>query len=741
MTNLGKRLAMIVLSAAMTITITITITLIPVTGVQTVYAEDEETNEIEVQHPTPEPGFIDDSVPALSIHDGNEAKGSARAAATLPKAYSSVKKGYVTSVKNQEDFEICWAFASISSIESSLLAHGQADKSSLDLSERQLAYFMYHKANDALGNIGGDYSAPLDPAYSDEGDDKYLYTAGSSYQVYWTLASWKGVADETLGRSDPKLTFESLVDEYYSYDPDDEDSMNQFYQETALDENLSYSANKWHLNGAYNIAIRDSADAKKAIMEYGAVTAPIYMDEAFYDEDNAAYYNSEVNSTNHIISIVGWDDSYPKENFGASDKGPESNGAWLCKNSWGSQWGQDGYFWLSYEDAYFTGDSYHAKGTAFALEPASELDNIYQYDGGTSTWYEDFESGGSVANVYTVKGNPGGAEELRSVGFGITYDVNVDYSIQVYTNLADKNDPTSGTAMLDQPVTGKTSYAGYYTADLPTPVYLQEGSNYSIVITLSHRDMSKVKVDIDVSAKNDFVSWHTKAVPGQSFDKHSKDGKWNDLSIVNSGLNHNHSMTIRIKGMTVNTTRKVQDISGASVSGISDKTHTGKAITQSPIVKVGSSVLTNGTDYTVAYKNNINAGTATATITGKGNYTGSISRNFKILRAANRLKCKGKTVTVKYNKIKKKAQRLSVTKAIKFANKGQGKKIYTLSSAKKGKKNFKKKFVVNKKTGKVTVKKGLKKGVYKVKVKVKAKGNANYKASAWKKVTITVKVR
>jgi len=39
------------------------------------------------------------------------------------------------------------------------------------------------------------------------------------------------------------------------------------------------------------------------------------------------------------------------------------------------------------------------------------------------------------------------------------------------------------------------------------------------------------------------------------------------------------------------------------------------------------------------------------------------------------------------------------------------------------------------------VKKGLKKGVYKVKVKVKAKGNANYKASTWKKVTITVKVR
>ncbi len=75
-------------------------------------------------------------------------------------------------------------------------------------------------------------------------------------------------------------------------------------------------------------------------------------------------------------------------------------------------------------------------------------------------------------------------------------------------------------------------------------------------------------------------------------------------------------------------------ISGASVSGISDKTYTGAAQTQNLTIKVGSATLKNGTDYTVAYSNNTNVGTATVTITGKGNYAGSISKTFKINAAS-----------------------------------------------------------------------------------------------------------
>ena len=71
-------------------------------------------------------------------------------------------------------------------------------------------------------------------------------------------------------------------------------------------------------------------------------------------------------------------------------------------------------------------------------------------------------------------------------------------------------------------------------------------------------------------------------------------------------------------------------IAYASVYGITNHTYTGSAITQTPTVKVNGKTLTNGTDYTIAYSNNTNAGTATMTITGKGNYTGSVTKTFSI---------------------------------------------------------------------------------------------------------------
>ena len=71
-----------------------------------------------------------------------------------------------------------------------------------------------------------------------------------------------------------------------------------------------------------------------------------------------------------------------------------------------------------------------------------------------------------------------------------------------------------------------------------------------------------------------------------------------------------------------------------TVSGIVNKTYTGAAQTQSPTVKSGTTALKAGTDYTLSYKNNVNAGTATVTITGRGNYTGSTSRTFTIAKAS-----------------------------------------------------------------------------------------------------------
>ena len=116
------------------------------------------------------------------------------------------------------------------------------------------------------------------------------------------------------------------------------------------------------------------------------------------------------------------------------------------------------------------------------------------------------------------------------------------------------------------------------------------------------------------------------------------------------------------------------------------------------------------------------------------------SISWKINKANNPLAIKAKTATVKYKKLKKKAQTLAVKNVIKFEKNGQGKMTYTLSSAKKKGKNFKKSFKVNAKTGSVTIKKKLKKGLYNLTVKVKAAGNANYKESALKTATFKIKI-
>ena len=202
---------------------------------------------------------------------------------------------------------------------------------------------------------------------------------------------------------------------------------------------------------------------------------------------------------------------------------------------------------------------------------------------------------------------------------------------------------------------------------------------------------------------------------------------------VNAGT---AKVTVEGKGDYVGTvsadfTIKPANLSDASVSDIPDKTYTGKAFEPAPEVDMDGNVLEKDKDYSTMYVNNKNAGIALVIMMGEGNYTGISIKPFVINKAANPLSVKGKTATVKYKKLKKKAQTIPASKAYKFTNKGKGTLTYTRSSGNK-------KITVNKKNGKITVKKGLKKNTYNMKVKVKAAGNGNYKA---KTTTVTVKIR
>jgi|GEM_PF-2779878 len=170
----------------------------------------------------------------------------------------------------------------------------------------------------------------------------------------------------------------------------------------------------------------------------------------------------------------------------------------------------------------------------------------------------------------------------------------------------------------------------------------------------------------------------------------------------------------------------------------------GKTLTYNGKAQTGVAA---GEGYTLSGKASAaNAGSYQATAALKEGYvwtdgtTAPKTIKWKINKAANPLKCKGRNAKVKYIKLKKSAQKLKAARVIKFIRKGRGNMNYSIASAKKGGKDFRKKFAINKKNGKVTVKKGLKKGKYIVRIKVKAAGNANYKKSTVKTVKATIRV-
>lgn len=194
-----------------------------------------------------------------------------------------------------------------------------------------------------------------------------------------------------------------------------------------------------------------------------------------------------------------------------------------------------------------------------------------------------------------------------------------------------------------------------------------------------------------------------------------------------------YTVTQSVKFLTVWVDPPV-DIATLTIEGIKNKAYTGKNITFKLNVKNGSTALT-ADDYDVAYKNNKAVGTATVTITGKGAYTGTITKTFKITKAANKMKVTAskKAKVVKFAKVKKKNQTVKGAITIKSA---KGKVSCKITSVPK---KFKK-FVKVSSKGVFTVKKGAKKGKYTLKVKVTAKGDKNFK-SASKTVKVIIQVK
>ena len=168
--------------------------------------------------------------------------------------------------------------------------------------------------------------------------------------------------------------------------------------------------------------------------------------------------------------------------------------------------------------------------------------------------------------------------------------------------------------------------------------------------------------------------------------------------------------------------------------------------------------LEEDTDYRISCKSlDLSKGEAVVAITGIGDYTGSSEFTVKIKpaaaektaesekpaaaqKAANPIKIKGRKVSVKYSKLRKKSRIIKRAKAIKVRW-AKGNLIYKYITAKKKKKSFRRYFKIDARTGNILVRRGLKRGTYKVKVKVRAAGDTTFEASPWKTVIFKVRVK
>lgn len=195
----------------------------------------------------------------------------------------------------------------------------------------------------------------------------------------------------------------------------------------------------------------DNEAIKWAVQNYGAVytTMYYYNNSSYYSPANCSYYYHESSEKhNHAVAIVGWDDLFSRNNF---SEVPPGNGAFIVKNSWGEDWGDSGYFYISYYDSKVGNGS-----SVFTAENPDNYEHIYQYDPFgwvSSAGYR--KNTAWCANVFTAKSG----EMLKAVSF-YTTDSSCYYELYIYTN------PDSGPINQTDPVfstSGTFLTAGYHT--------------------------------------------------------------------------------------------------------------------------------------------------------------------------------------------------------------------------------------------------------------------------------------
>ena len=370
---------------------------------------------------------------------------------TLPSKYDLRDYNWVTSVKNQGSGGNCWSFSSLAALESCIL---KATGKSYDLSEGNMKNIM---------SLFSDYGWNM-PTNDGGYDDM-----GVGY-----LTAWLGPVNENEDKYYDKSTISPLLNGLF------------------------------HIQNILFLSRSDYTDndaIKRAIMNYGAVSSCIYWSGSNL-KNSVNYYYDGTSGSNHAVAIIGWDDTYSKSNFKVT---PPGDGAWIIKNSWGSNSGEKGYYYVSYYDKKLATVNKSDVSYTFILNDTVKFDKNYQYDipgrtdyffnTSSTVWYKNkFRS---TANEYLA-------------GVSTYFEKETSWDLSIYVN-----------SVLKHSQSGK-SPSSYSTIELSKMIPLRIGDIFEIEFKISVKGDAGIPISEAVSLNHEFYT--------QNISHISHDGiNWIDL--------------------------------------------------------------------------------------------------------------------------------------------------------------------------------------------------------------------
>lgn len=337
---------------------------------------------------------------------------------------------------------------------------------------------------------------------------------------------------------------------------------------------------------------------KQSIYTNGAAMARMYaLTNNFFQyvgQDDVSYYNSDMTTpvTNHAVLIVGWDDNWSKTKF---ENQPQNDGAWLVRNSWGDGYGNNGYYWISYDEVTITPTM-----TICNYEEMGDNEKVYNLDeSGSSFNYYVSEDEKGFLNVFEMEDN----EKLTSVTF---FEYLNDVSCQLFYVPIDSNgipDVSRKQAISEEQ---EINYIGYHTIDITEDITLNRGEKCGIMVWV------KGNGEVSIGREGD-TSWTDGTIhPGESF-LCDADGTVTDFTTKTASGNFSIKLV---------TERTYINISKCQVSDVGIQGYTGAPIRPEPVITYNGKILVKDVDYTRAYGNNSKVGLGVINIKGIGDYTG-----------------------------------------------------------------------------------------------------------------------